>query len=127
MPIKPVPTNVDPPKKPAGLSKGAKTKWDELIKFLPEQFLAPIDVYELKILVNLLCQADELTVKLESDKATEATHRIYLNVVKRIHQLSAVFGLNPSDRARLGVSARPTELEDDPIAEFFEALGIKDG
>ena len=123
MPPRLVPNNQEPPKKPSGLSKPAGKKWDELIELLPDDYLSPIDGFELKILCNLLCQADGLTAKLDEDPGAESTHRLYLNVCKSIHQLSAVFGLNPADRERLGLN-KEDEDDRDPFVDFLNREGI---
>jgi phage terminase small subunit len=123
MPQKVKPTIAEPPIKPPDLSAAASPKWDEIIALLPKNYLAPIDGFELKILVVLLTQSDGLAAKLEADPDAESTHRLYLNVCKQIHQLSAAFGLNPHDRSRLGLVEEPTDDPEDPITQFLAQIG----
>ncbi len=105
------------PTKPTDISESVSKKWDELIAKLPKM-LTPIDGFELRILSQLLVQSDELEKQL-AEEHEPAVGRLYLSVSKQIHSLSASFGLNPSDRAKLGLTVIQA-LEPDPFLEYLE-------
>ena len=107
----------EPPKKPRGMSKAAGKHWNALIKMLTKNDLAPVDVHELRILANLIVQAETLEAAIANDPTDLASGRLYLSVFKEIHRLSSVFGLNPADRNRLGLTDK-TE-EEDPFNELL--------
>lgn len=111
----------EPPKKPIGLRGEVSSHWDSLISMLAKNELALIDVFELRILSNLLAQSDKLEETIANDPSDLKSGRLYLSVFKEIHRLSSVFGLNPADRKRLGVK---DEEEHDPFLEYLnEAAG----
>jgi len=95
------PTKVDggpvKPDMPEALSR----VWDELVPQLHQSSLRHIDVHEIKILCELLLMKSQLWQFVSVDPTDSKLNRQYINVVDRIHKLSAVFGLNPSDRRRL--------------------------
>ena len=98
------------PKKPA-LSESVGAKWDDLVSQMPSGTLRRIDGHELKILSELLVMADCLTQTIQQDPSDHKSSRVFLNVVGQIHRLSASFGLNPSDRKRLGLAQEQEETE----------------
>ncbi len=108
-----------PPMKPIDLSAAVGAKWDELIALMPNM-LAEVDGYELRILATLLVQSDELAKQLAAGIDPVAT-RLFLNVSKQVHSLSASFGLNPFDRARLGL-VDIQETEPDPFLEYLNEV-----
>ncbi len=106
------------PTKPGGLSATLSECWDLILEQLPHDVLQPIDVHELKFLVTLICHSEQLAANIEADPTDAASRRLYLQTFKEVHRLSAVFGLNPADRSRLGIAKADTEP--DPFLEFLE-------
>ncbi len=101
------------------LPKAVSQKWDQLIDQLPGKSLRKIDCHELKLLAELLTMADSLSKAAISNPKDHQTGRIFLNVCDRVHRLSASFGLNPSDRKRLGLEAN--EDANDPFQEWHNS------
>jgi len=97
--IDPTPQDGGPvkPKMPKEISK----IWDQLVPQLHTPSLRNVDAYEIKILCELFFLKSQISESLMQDPVNVQLNRQFLNVVDRIHKLSAVFGLNPSDRKRL--------------------------
>ena len=98
--------SVDPTKLDGGpvkpeLPEALSRIWDALLPQLHQPSLRNVDVHEIKILVELLHLKAQLWEIVSVDPTDSKLNRQYINVVDRIHKLSAVFGLNPSDRRRL--------------------------
>ena len=109
------------PEKPTGLTADLSNCWDSILEQLPHEVLAPIDVHELKFLVTLICHADHLAKNIEADPSDASSRRLYLQTFKEVHRLSAVFGLNPADRSRLGIE--PPNEEPDLFSDFINRTG----
>ena len=99
------------PTKPTGLPTAVAICWDELIDQLPHDVLQPIDAHELTILARLIVQADQLAVVIDACPADLKSRRTFLQTVQQVPRLSSVFGLNPSDRARLGLDSDQDEVD----------------
>ena len=100
------------------MPKDVGQKYDEVVSQLPAAILRRCDVHELLTLARLLAQSDKVADAMASDPLDHKTGRAFLNIVDRIHKLSAAFGLTPADRKRLSLE---TEEEVDEIAEFIRS------
>jgi len=104
------------PKKPK--LKGVLSQiWDELIPQLHGPSLRSADVHELKILCELLHLKNQLWEVVSTDPTDSRLNGQYLKVIEKIHKLSVVFGLNPSDRRRL---KQDTVQAHDSADEWFD-------
>lgn len=106
------------PVKPQDLASEVDPIWDELLGQLPSHALRAIDVHELRLLCETLLMSRRLAEQVRLDPADHKAGRLLLNVVDRIHRMSAAFGLSPADRKRLDIEADELD-EDDPFNELL--------
>lgn len=92
---------------PKSFSNEQKAKWREVMCQLPGLLLRKIDVHQLGNLCRLLVLADVYGKAAASDMKAV---RMLIQVVDRVHKLSASFGLTPADRRRMEM---PLETEDE--------------
>jgi hypothetical protein len=106
---------------PKDLSPDVTAKWQEVIGQLDRRMLRAIDCHELTILARLLALFDSLSARVDVAPDDVASTRLLLQVVDRVHRLSAAFGLSPADRCRLRIEPEPVE---NPLDEFRRAFAV---
>jgi ribosomal protein S15P/S13E len=110
------------PRLPEGVSDAFRLKWEEVLGQLPARALRSIDVHQLRALVSLLIQAEQLETHIQEDPEDLRARRTYLATVAAVGKMSALYGLSPQDRRRLKMDG--DELRDD--AEEWESGGWSD-
>jgi hypothetical protein len=110
----------DGPKKPSGLRPSVALKWDDLIEQLPKGTLRRVDCHSLRLLAELLDQADAISERISQDPSDDRARRLLLGTVDRVARLSSVFGLTPGDRRRAHFEEE--ERSDDPVLLMLERM-----
>lgn len=105
------------PRQPEGLTAAAKDKWVEVLGQLPAESLRRIDAHQLRLLCELLGQADALAQAIDDDRGNAQARRLFLATVDRVAKLSASFGLSPLDRQRAKLELAPAK---DPEQVAFD-------
>ena len=119
------------PTRPAWLAPEAKREWARVVPELNRLgLLARID----RALITAYCQCwamyVDATKDIEENGTTFETEKGYqgprpsvaiaAKMIEKLNQLSAKFGLTPSDRAKM---AMPEPKDEDPFAEFLKKAG----
>lgn len=111
------------PKQPEGLTAAAKNKWVEVLSQLPTESLRRIDTHQLRLLSELLAQADALAQAIDDDQCNAQARRLFLATVDRVAKLSASFGLSPLDRQRAKLELAPVKDAEEVAFEKWLARG----
>jgi len=99
------------PQKPGGLNKACSDCWDDLLSQIPKGILRTVDGIQLETLTKLVVQGRALSQIAMANPSGIATNRAWLANADIVRKLSGLFGLSPTDRKRMDITAPKIETE----------------